>query len=336
MKRAVAYLEPFMEEEKRSLGLDQARAQGKVVLCTVKGDVHDIGKNIVGVVLGCNNYEVIDLGVMVAPDALLDTAVEEGCDVVGCSGLITPSLGEMEGVAREMERRGLELPLLIGGATTSRQHTAVRIAPEYAQPVVHVVDASRVVGVVSDLLDPDRRTKLDRDNRDDQERLRQLHAEREAQPLLPYRIATERRTPIVWRAEDLAEPAFQGVRTVEPELAELRDYIDWTFFFSAWELKGRYPQILDHPRHGEAARELFEAANELLDTIVAEGSLRARGVYGFWHAWSEGDDVVLEDGTRFPMLRQQSDHGDDRPSRSLADFVAPAESDLRITSARSP
>ena len=328
MKRAVAYLEPFMEEEKRSLGLDQARAQGKVVLCTVKGDVHDIGKNIVGVVLGCNNYEVIDLGVMVAPDALLDTAVEEGCDVVGCSGLITPSLGEMEGVAREMERRGLELPLLIGGATTSRQHTAVRIAPEYAQPVVHVVDASRVVGVVSDLLDPDRRTKLDRDNRDDQERLRQLHAEREAQPLLPYRIATERRTPIVWRAEDLAEPAFQGVRTVEPELAELRDYIDWTFFFSAWELKGRYPQILDHPRHGEAARELFEAANELLDTIVAEGSLRARGVYGFWHAWSEGDDVVLEDGTRFPMLRQQADHGDDRPSRSLADFVAPAESDL--------
>ena len=328
MKRAVAHLEPFMEEEKLRLGPSGDRANGKVVLCTVKGDVHDIGKNIVGVVLGCNNYEVIDLGVMVASDVLLDTAVEEGCDIVGCSGLITPSLGEMEGVAREMERRGLDLPLLIGGATTSKQHTAVRIAPEYAQPVVHVVDASRVVGVVSDLLDPERRTKLDRDNRDDQQRLRQLHAEREAQPLLPYRIAVERRTSIVWRAEDLAEPAFLGVRTVEPDLAELRDYIDWTFFFTAWELKGRYPQILDHPRHGEAARELLEAANDLLDRIVADGSLGARGVYGFWRAWSEGDDVVLEDGTRFPMLRQQADHGEDRPSRSLADFVVPGDAGL--------
>ncbi|HEY3214566.1 MAG TPA: methionine synthase [Actinomycetota bacterium] len=325
MKRAVAYLEPFMEQEKLRLGPEGVRAQGKVILCTVKGDVHDIGKNIVGVVLGCNNYEVIDLGVMVPPDVLLDTAAAEGCDVVGCSGLITPSLGEMEGVAKEMERRGLDLPLLIGGATTSRQHTAVRIAPEYGQPVVHVVDASRVVGVVSDLLDPDRRSKLDHVNREDQERLRQLHAEREAQPLLPYRIATERRTPIVWRQRDLPEPAFTGARVVEPDLAELRPYIDWTFFFTAWELKGRYPQILDHPRHGEAARELFEAANELLDRIVADRSLAARGVYGFWPASAEGDDIVLTDGRRFPMLRQQADHGDDRPSRSLADYVAPAQ-----------
>jgi 5-methyltetrahydrofolate--homocysteine methyltransferase len=328
MKRAVAYLEPFMEQEKLRLGPEGVRAQGKVILCTVKGDVHDIGKNIVGVVLGCNNYEVIDLGVMVPPDVLLDTAAAEGCDIVGCSGLITPSLGEMEGVAKEMERRGLDLPLLIGGATTSRQHTAVRIAPEYGQPVVHVVDASRVVGVVSDLLDPDRRSKLDHVNREDQERLRLLHAEREAQPLLPYRIATERRTPIVWRQQDLPEPAFTGTRVVEPDLAELRSYIDWTFFFSAWELKGRYPQILDHPRHGEAARELFEAANELLDRIVADRSLAARGVYGFWPASAEGDDVVLSHGTRFPMLRQQADHGDDRPSRSLADYVAPAEMGL--------
>jgi 5-methyltetrahydrofolate--homocysteine methyltransferase len=328
MKRAVAYLEPFMEQEKLRLGPEGVRAQGKVILCTVKGDVHDIGKNIVGVVLGCNNYEVIDLGVMVPPDVLLDTAAAEGCDIVGCSGLITPSLGEMEGVAKEMERRGLDLPLLIGGATTSRQHTAVRIAPEYGQPVVHVVDASRVVGVVSDLLDPDRRSKLDHVNREDQERLRLLHAEREAQPLLPYRIATERRTPIVWRQQDLPEPAFTGIRVVEPDLAELRSYIDWTFFFSAWELKGRYPQILDHPRHGEAARELFEAANELLDRIVADRSLAARGVYGFWPASAEGDDVVLSHGTRFPMLRQQADHGDDRPSRSLADYVAPAEMGL--------
>jgi 5-methyltetrahydrofolate--homocysteine methyltransferase len=328
MKRAVAYLEPFMEQEKLRLGPEGVRAQGKVILCTVKGDVHDIGKNIVGVVLGCNNYEVIDLGVMVPPDVLLDTAAAEGCDVVGCSGLITPSLGEMEGVAKEMERRGLDLPLLIGGATTSRQHTAVRIAPEYGQPVVHVVDASRVVGVVSDLLDPDRRSKLDHVNREDQERLRQLHAEREAQPLLPYRIATERRTPIVWRQRDLPEPAFTGARVVEPDLAELRPYIDWTFFFTAWELKGRYPQILDHPRHGEAARELFEAANELLDRIVADRSLAARGVYGFWPASAEGDDIVLADGRRFPMLRQQADHGDDRPSRSLADYVAPAQTGL--------
>ncbi len=328
MKRAVAYLEPFMEQEKLRLGPEGVRAQGKVILCTVKGDVHDIGKNIVGVVLGCNNYEVIDLGVMVPPGVLLDTAAAEGCDIVGCSGLITPSLGEMEGVAKEMERRGLDLPLLIGGATTSRQHTAVRIAPEYGQPVVHVVDASRVVGVVSDLLDPERRSKLDHVNREDQERLRLLHAEREAQPLLPYRIATERRTPIVWRQEDLPEPAFTGARVIEPDLAELRSYIDWTFFFTAWELKGRYPQILDHPRHGEAARELFEAANELLDTIVADRSLAARGVYGFWPASAEGDDVVLSDGLRFPMLRQQADHGDDRPSRSLADYIAPGETGL--------
>jgi 5-methyltetrahydrofolate--homocysteine methyltransferase len=328
MKRAVAYLEPFMEQEKLRAGPEGVRAQGRVILCTVKGDVHDIGKNIVGVVLGCNNYEVIDLGVMVPPDVLLDTAAAEGCDIVGCSGLITPSLGEMEGVAKEMERRGLDLPLLIGGATTSRQHTAVRIAPEYGQPVVHVVDASRVVGVVSDLLDPDRRSKLDLVNREDQERLRLLHAEREAQPLLPYRIATERRTPIVWRQQDLPEPAFTGVRVVEPDLAELRPYIDWTFFFGAWELKGRYPQILDHPRHGEAARELFEAANGLLDRIVADRSLAARGVYGFWPASAEGDDVVVSGGPRFPMLRQQADHGDDRPSRSLADYVAPAETGL--------
>jgi 5-methyltetrahydrofolate--homocysteine methyltransferase len=328
MKKAVAYLQPFMEEEKLRLGADESRTQGRVILCTVKGDVHDIGKNIVGVVLGCNNYEVIDLGVMVPPDVLLDTAVAEGCDIVGCSGLITPSLTEMENVAREMERRGLELPLLIGGATTSRQHTAVRIAPNYEMPVVHVVDASRVVGVVSDLLDPERRAKLERHNREEQDRLRALHAEREARPLLPIRIAIERRTPIAWHVEDLPAPAFTGVRSVEPDLGELRGFIDWTFFFTAWELKGRYPQILDHPAHGGAARELFEAANTLLDRIQADGSLTARGVYGFWPAAAEGEDVVLGDGTRFPMLRQQADHGEDRPSRSLADFIAPANTDL--------
>jgi 5-methyltetrahydrofolate--homocysteine methyltransferase len=324
MKKAVAHLEPFMEEEKLRLGPAGDRPTGKLVLCTVKGDVHDIGKNIVGVVLGCNNYEVIDLGVMVPADVLLDTAQQEGCDIIGCSGLITPSLAEMENVAREMERRGLDLPLLIGGATTSRQHTAVRIAPEYTPPVVHVIDASRVVGVVSDLLDPERREKLDRDNRHEQERLRAMHAEREAQPLLPYRIAIERRTPIAWHEADLSRPPFLGTRVLEPDLATLRAYIDWTFFFTAWELKGRYPQILDHPQHGAAARELFEYANGLLDRIVRDGTLTARAVYGYWPAWAEGDDLVLEGGVRFPMLRQQADHGDDRPNRSLADFVAPA------------
>ena len=328
MKKAVAYLEPFMERERLALGGDGERTNGRVVLCTVKGDVHDIGKNIVGVVLGCNNYEVIDLGVMVPADVLLDTAVSEGCDIVGCSGLITPSLSEMENVAREMERRGLDLPLLIGGATTSRQHTAVRIAPAYTPPVVHVLDASRVVGVVSDLLDPARRDKLDRENRLEQERLRRLHAEREQQPLLPLRVARERRTPIEWRPEDLPTPPFEGTRLVEADLATLRGYIDWTFFFTAWELKGRYPQILDHPRHGAAARELFENAAALLDRIVDERSITARAVYGYWAARAEGDDLALDAGTRFPMLRQQADLGDDRPNRSLADFVAPAETGL--------
>jgi len=230
-----------------------------------------------------------------------------------------------------MERRAMALPLLIGGATTSRQHTAVKIAPAYEQPVVHVIDASRVVGVVSDLLDPARKAALDASNRVDQDRLRALHAERERTPLLPYRKALANRTPVEWRADDVCAPPFTGVRVVEPLLAELRPVIDWTFFFTAWELKGRYPQILDHPSHGPAARELFEHANELLDEIVAGEAIQARGVYGFWPARSEGDDVVLGDGTVFPMLRQQVAHGEgdaDRPNRSLSDFVAPHDSGL--------
>ena len=329
MKKAVAYLEPYMEQEKLRLGPTGRRAQGKVVLATVKGDVHDIGKNIVGVVLGCNNYEVIDLGVMAPPELILDTALEEGCDIVGLSGLITPSLDQMVGVAKEMERRGMDLPLLIGGATTSRQHTAVRIAPEYSNPTVHVIDASRVVGVVSNLLDRDRRTAFDRDNRAEQERLRLQHLERAKSPLLPYAKALQNRTPIVWHPQDLPEPAFTGTRVVEPPIKELRDYIDWTFFFTAWELKGRFPAILDHPRHGAAARELYEHANALLDELIEQGTLRARGVYGFFPANTDGDDILLTDGVRFPMLRQQVDHGDGRPNRSLADYVAPAETGLR-------
>jgi 5-methyltetrahydrofolate--homocysteine methyltransferase len=323
MKRAVGYLEPYMEEEKTSRS-----SAARIVLGTVKGDVHDIGKNIVGVVLGCNGYEVIDLGVMVPADRILDVAVEQDCDIVGLSGLITPSLDEMVGVAKEMERRGLELPLLIGGATTSKQHTAVRIAPEYGQPTLHVLDASRVAGVVGDLLDKGRREALDVANRADQERLRALHAEKGRKPLLPLREARARRTPIDWHPDDLAVPAFEGVRSVDEDIATLRGYIDWTYFFHAWELKGRYPAILDDPEKGEVARDLFSAANELLDQVGADGSLQARGVYGFWSARAEGDDLVLYGGARFPMLRQQADHEDSRPNRSLADYVAPAETGL--------
>ncbi len=323
MKRAVGYLEPFMEAEKTS-----RTAAARVVLATVKGDVHDIGKNIVGVVLGCNGYEVIDLGVMVPADQILDVAVEQDCDIVGLSGLITPSLDEMVGVAKEMERRGLDLPLLIGGATTSKQHTAVRIAPEYGQPTLHVLDASRVVGVVGDLLDGERRARLDTENRADQERLRALHAEKGRKPILSIREARTRRTPIDWHADDLAVPSFTGVRPVEEEIETLRGYVDWTYFFHAWELKGRYPAILDDPEKGDVARDLFAAANELLDEVAADRSLQARGVYGFWPARAEGDDLVLEGGVRFHMLRQQADHDDSRPNRSLADFVAPADTGL--------
>jgi 5-methyltetrahydrofolate--homocysteine methyltransferase len=323
MKRAVAYLEPFMEEEKERTGL--SRAQGKLVLATVKGDVHDIGKNIVGVVLGCNNYEVLDLGVMVPADTILDTAVEVGADAVGLSGLITPSLDEMVNVAREMERRGLDLPLLIGGATTSKQHTAVRIAPSYSQPTVYVQDASRVTAVVSDLLDPVRRATLDQENRSNQERLRDQHAERDRKPLLPYPRALDNRHRVTF--DDLPEPAFLGTQAVEPELETLRAYIDWQFFFHAWDLKGKFPAILERPE----ARELYDDAQELLEQIVRERLLTARGVHGFWPASSDGEDIAVaaENGElRFCMLRQQSDYGDSRPNRSLADYVAPASDHL--------
>ncbi len=320
MKRAVAYLEPYLEAEQAASGVG-ARVRGKAVLATVKGDVHDIGKNIVGVVLGCNDYDVVDLGVMVPAERILDTALEEGADVVGLSGLITPSLDQMVDVAREMERRGLQLPLLIGGATTSRQHTAVRIAPAYSQPVVHVLDASRVVGVVSALLDSERRAVLDAENRAEQERLRELHAEKERRPLLPLDRARANRQRVDFA--DLPVPEFTGRRILEPELETLREYVDWQFFFHAWELKGRFPQILDQP----AARELFDDAQRLLDRIVAERLLTARGVFGFWPASSDGDDIVVQDDnrqTRFCFLRQQGDYGDSRPNRCLADYLAPA------------
>jgi 5-methyltetrahydrofolate--homocysteine methyltransferase len=314
MKRSVAYLLPFMEDEKE----EGSRGQGKVVLATVKGDVHDIGKNIVGVVLGCNNYEVIDLGVMVPTAKILETAIAEGADAIGLSGLITPSLDEMVAVGAEMQRRGLKLPLLIGGATTSKQHTAVRIAPAYDGSTVHVLDASRVVGVVSDLLDPDRAVKLDEANRDEQQRLREQHEKRHSQPLLTLAQARANREKINF--DDLPTPTFTGVREIAPTIAELRRMIDWQFLFLAWELKGKYPAILEQP----VARELFDDANTLLDQIIAEGSFQARGLYGFWPAHADGDDIKLANGASFPMLRQQTEKPAGRANRCLADYIGPA------------
>jgi 5-methyltetrahydrofolate--homocysteine methyltransferase len=332
MKKAVAYLEPFMEAE-RAAG--DARAQGKIVMATVKGDVHDIGKNIVGVVLGCNNYAVVDLGVMVPCERILDTAAETGADLVGLSGLITPSLDEMVHVAQEMERRGLRLPLLIGGATTSREHTAVKIAPAYGSTTVHVLDASRAVGVVATLLDPARRETLDAENRGEQARIREVFLQKEARPLDPLPAANAARHAFEWRAADIATPAFLGRRAVEAPLEALVPYIDWRFFFTAWELPGRFPGVLDDPTYGEAARDLYAAATALLDRIVSEKLLRARGVYGFWPAESQGNDIVLytdasraAELTRFPMLRQQGRKGNDGPHFCLADYVAPAGSGL--------
>jgi 5-methyltetrahydrofolate--homocysteine methyltransferase len=289
----------------------------------------------VGVVLGCNNYEVIDLGVMVPAQKILQTALEEGADMIGLSGLITPSLDEMVHVAEEMTRQGISLPLLIGGATTSRQHTAVRIAPKYGETVVHVLDASRAVNVVSSLLDPSRKLELDHQNRADQQHLRDLFANKQSKPLCSFPEARKRRLCIDFQPADIHKPSFVGRRTLEPfPLSEVRKYIDWSFFFTAWELKGKYPDILSSPQYGKAARELFDHANDLLDRILDEGSLRASAVYGFWPAASEGDDIVVYDTAkshellRFNMLRQQHQTGRDAPCRSLADFVAPIDSGL--------
>jgi len=333
MKKAVAYLEPFMDDDPS----EKLAGKGRIVMATVKGDVHDIGKNIVGVVLRCNGYEVLDLGVMVPADKILDTAREENCDLVGLSGLITPSLDEMVHVAREMKRRGLDTPLLIGGATTSRQHTAVKIAPEYAPTIVHVQDASRAVGVVAQLLDSAGRARLDKTNRENQDRLRALHESKLNKPLRPYKQAQERRLQLDWEPDIIAAPDVLGRQVLDDvPLAELRPFIDWTFFFSAWELKGRFPKILDHPKLGTAARELYGHATELLDRIVEERLLRARGVYGFWPAASDGNDLVLYDPdtpdaevARFPMLRQQMVRDEKAANLCLADFVAPIESGIR-------
>jgi 5-methyltetrahydrofolate--homocysteine methyltransferase len=333
MKKAVAYLQPFMEAEKQGEGA--RRAEARIVMATVKGDVHDIGKNIVGVVLACNNYEVIDLGVMVPCETILRTAREKQADLIGLSGLITPSLEEMVHVASEMERQGVTLPLLIGGATTSKAHTAVKIAPAYSQPVVHVLDASRAVSVVARLKSPAQRATLDAENRHEQERLRQQHRDREgARRYLPLEEARRRRTPLDWTSYEPPRPAFLGTRVLDRQpLAELVRYIDWSPFFATWELRGTYPRIFENPSWGARARELFDDAQALLERIVRDESLRARGVYGFFAAASVGDDIELyaDEPRSSPLatlrtLRQQIEFPDGSPDQALADFIAPRES----------
>jgi 5-methyltetrahydrofolate--homocysteine methyltransferase len=340
MKKAVAYLTPFMEEEKASLAAagHEVRAQGKIVLATVKGDVHDIGKNIVGVVLACNNYEVIDLGVMVPAEKILERAKEVRADIIGLSGLITPSLDEMVHVAREMERQGFKLPLLIGGATTSRAHTAVKIAPHYKEPVVHVLDASRAVPVTTTLLSEDGKQAFVDRHRAEYEAIRKMHSAPQLK-LVSLAEARTRRTPIEWKAEDLATPAFTGVRVLDNfPLATLREFIDWTPFFHTWELKGVYPRILDDEKQGEQARLVFAEANVLLDKMIEDNLITARGIYGFFHAGAVQDDVELYTDSarktvleRFHFLRQQSNREGSEPCRSLADFIAPVETGLQDT-----
>ncbi len=354
MKKSVGYLLPFMEQEKAAEGLAEQKARGKVLLATVKGDVHDIGKNIVGVVLGCNNYEVIDLGVMVSTEKILDTAAQQGVDIVGLSGLITPSLDEMVYVAKEMQRRKLCLPLLIGGATTSAKHTAVKIAPQYEQPTVHVLDASRCVGVVDKLLSPTLRDQLVRDNQNVQRQLAESYRQRDVK-LVPLAEARARRFKTDWANVDIPSPAFTGVKVLRDyPLAEIAQYIDWSPFFLTWELKGKYPRIFDDPTVGVHAKELFADAQRLLDEIIAGRLLTASGVYGFWPAAAEGDDIVvgaekskvqspkskvtaialtnlgpwtLDLGPiRLHTLRQQWERAGQKDFRALADYIAPADS----------
>src|SRR5262245_42290847 len=340
MKRAVAYLEPFMAAEKTSARHAQGErdpntarpepvegraSKGKIVLATVKGDVHDIGKNIVAVVLGCNSYDVVDLGVMVPAEKILQTAIDEHADMIGLSGLITPSLDEMVHVAKEMTRRDFQVPLLIGGATTSRQHTAVKVAPEYDGTTVHVLDASRVVDVVSSLLSDERRPSFESENQELQARLREQHRARKERPLITYEAARANRLAIDWTRELLPRPSFTGPRVLnDVALEDIVPFIDWTFFFTAWDLKGRFPAILDHPDYGRAARDLYASAQLLLDRIVREKLLTARGVYGFWPAASEEDDIALfapngGEVARFNALRQQEAMPSGQHNLSLAD-----------------
>ena len=338
MKRAVNVLLPYMEAEKEASGNHQA--QGKVLLATVKGDVHDIGKNIVGVVLGCNNYEVIDMGVMVSADKILETAKRENVDVIGLSGLITPSLDEMIHVAREMERQNFTVPLLIGGATTSRVHTAVKIAPSYSKGVIHVLDASRAVGVVGSLLSDEQKSDYMDTILAEQDLARTAHEnKRQAKATLPIAAARDQRFPVAWDAKDIAVPSFLGVRVLNNyPLEELVPFIDWSPFFMAWELHGKYPQIFDDAIIGEKSREVWDDAQVLLQKIVSEKLITARGVYGFFPANSNSDDVeVYTDETRqtvqtrFHFLRQQTPKSEGQFNKSLSDFIAPKKTGLPDT-----
>ena len=330
MKKSVAYLTPYMEAEQQESG---SGARGTVVMATVKGDVHDIGKNIVGVVLRCNNFEVIDLGVMVPCDEILETAREKNADLIGLSGLITPSLDEMVYVAKEMKRESFEMPLLIGGATTSAKHTAVRIAPQFDEPVIHVMDASLTVPVVEALLDKEKKTELVEKNRAAQDRDRKIYADLQQKTLVPYAQALENRFPTDWSSVQIDTPSFTGTRVLEDySLEKLVEYIDWSPFFQAWELRGKYPKIFEDPDVGPEAKKLYDDARRLLDDIVGNKRLTAKGVYGFWPAASDGDDVIVynEDRSsevlRFPMLRQQWERKGQTIYRSLADYVAPVDS----------
>ena len=333
MKKAVAYLTPFMEKEKEAAG-DKSKGAGKILMATVKGDVHDIGKNIVGVVLACNGYEVIDLGVMVPCEKILAEAKTHGVDVIGLSGLITPSLDEMVTVAQEMKREKFQIPLLIGGATTSAAHTAVKIAPAYHGSVVHVIDASRVVGVAQKLLSPENREAYLTQVRADQDKARKdYETRRAAQKLLSIAEARKRGTKLDW-TRDPEKPEFLGVKVFEDyPLGELAEYIDWSPFFHAWELRGRFPKILEDPVVGVESKKLFADGQILLQKIVRERKIRARGVIAFFPANSEGDDILLyEDDSRQKVkakvhgLRQQMARSDGEPNRCLADFVAPVSS----------
>jgi 5-methyltetrahydrofolate--homocysteine methyltransferase len=325
MKKAVAYLMPFMEAEKKLSGATNKNA-GKILMATVKGDVHDIGKNIVGVVLACNNYEVIDLGVMVPCEKILATAREIKADIIGLSGLITPSLDEMAHVASEMERQGLKLPLLIGGATTSKTHTAVKIAPHYHEPVVHVLDASRAVPIVSNLISAENKPAFTKQIHDEYEKLRAQHAGPKAKLLS---IEEARANAPKLNFDNLPKPEFIGKRTIEPSLNELVKFIDWTPFFHTWELRGVYPKIFQHEEHGEEARKLFADAQKLLEEIVGKKWLQPKAVYGFFSASRIGDDVELYADesretllTKFHFLRQQIVKGDGTPNWCLADFIS--------------
>jgi len=333
MKKAVAYLMPFMEEERKAAGLEHNQSRGKILLATVKGDVHDIGKNIVGVVLACNNYEIIDLGVMVPCEKILEEAQTRGVDIIGLSGLITPSLDEMVHVAKEMKRLDCQLPLLIGGATTSDKHTAVKIVPHYDCGVVHVLDASRSVGIVEQLINDETRVDYLNAYREAQATTAERYQQREVK-LVPYEEALARRFSLDWSSGDIAVPSFTGVRAINNiPLAEIRPYIDWSPFFMTWEFKGKYPAIFEDDQVGTEAQKLFDDAVQLLDQIVDEQLLEANACYGFWPAGSEGDDIVLftddtraEELTRFSMLRQQWERKGQKHFRSLADYVAPVDS----------